>query len=454
MININEVLETNKMIEEENLDVRTITLGISLMDCIDTDLETLKKNIYNKITTVAKDLVKTGKEIEAQYGIPIVNKRISVTPIALIGGSACKTPDDYVEIAKVLDQAAKEVGVNFLGGFSALVSKGITKSDDLLMHAIPKALAETERVCSSINVGSTKTGIDMDAVKLMGEIIKETAELTKENDSLGCAKLVVFCNAPDDNPFMAGAFHGVTEGDAVINVGVSGPGVVKTALSKVRGENFEVLCETIKKTAFKITRVGQLVAQEASKRLGIPFGIIDLSLAPTPAVGDSVAEILEEIGLERVGAPGTTAALAMLNDQVKKGGVMASSYVGGLSGAFIPVSEDQGMIDAVSLGALTIEKLEAMTCVCSVGLDMIAIPGDTPSTTIAGIIADEAAIGMVNQKTTAVRLIPVIGKKVGDTAEFGGLLGYAPIIPVNTFSCEKFVTRGGRIPAPIHSFKN
>ena len=454
MININEVLETNKMIEEENLDVRTITLGISLMDCIDTDLETLKKNIYNKITTVAKDLVKTGKEIEAQYGIPIVNKRISVTPIALIGGSACKTPDDYVEIAKVLDQAAKEVGVNFLGGFSALVSKGITKSDDLLMHAIPKALAETERVCSSINVGSTKTGIDMDAVKLMGEIIKETAELTKENDSLGCAKLVVFCNAPDDNPFMAGAFHGVTEGDAVINVGVSGPGVVKTALSKVRGENFEVLCETIKKTAFKITRVGQLVAQEASRRMGIPFGIIDLSLAPTPAIGDSVAEILQEIGLERAGAPGTTAALALLNDQVKKGGVMASSYVGGLSGAFIPVSEDQGMIDAVQEGALTIEKLEAMTCVCSVGLDMIAIPGDTPATTISGVIADEMAIGMVNQKTTAVRLIPVIGKGVGEMVEFGGLLGYAPIMPVNNFSCDAFVERTGRIPAPIHSFKN
>ena len=454
MININEVLETNKMIEEENLDVRTITLGISLMDCIDTDLETLKKNIYNKITTVAKDLVKTGKEIEAQYGIPIVNKRISVTPIALIGGSACKTPDDYVEIAKVLDQAAKEVGVNFLGGFSALVSKGITKSDDLLMHAIPKALAETERVCSSINVGSTKTGIDMDAVKLMGEIIKETAELTKENDSLGCAKLVVFCNAPDDNPFMAGAFHGVTEGDAVINVGVSGPGVVKTALSKVRGENFEVLCETIKKTAFKITRVGQLVAQEASRRMGIPFGIIDLSLAPTPAIGDSVAEILQEIGLERAGAPGTTAALALLNDQVKKGGVMASSYVGGLSGAFIPVSEDQGMIDAVQDGALTIEKLEAMTCVCSVGLDMIAIPGDTPATTISGVIADEMAIGMVNQKTTAVRLIPVIGKDVGETAEFGGLLGYAPIIPVNEYDCSAFVNRKGRIPAPVHSFKN
>lgn len=454
MININEVLETNKMIEEENLDVRTITLGISLMDCIDTDLETLKKNIYNKITTVAKDLVKTGKEIEAQYGIPIVNKRISVTPIALIGGSACKTPDDYVEIAKVLDQAAKEVGVNFLGGFSALVSKGITKSDDLLMHAIPKALAETERVCSSINVGSTKTGIDMDAVKLMGEIIKETAELTKENDSLGCAKLVVFCNAPDDNPFMAGAFHGVTEGDAVINVGVSGPGVVKTALSKVRGENFEVLCETIKKTAFKITRVGQLVAQEASRRMGIPFGIIDLSLAPTPAIGDSVAEILQEIGLERAGAPGTTAALALLNDQVKKGGVMASSYVGGLSGAFIPVSEDQGMIDAVNEGALCMEKLEAMTCVCSVGLDMIAIPGHTKASTISGMIADEMAIGMINQKTTAVRLIPVQGKDVGDVAEFGGLLGYAPIMKVNEFDCSAFVNRGGRIPAPIHSFKN
>lgn len=454
MININEVLETNKMIEQENLDVRTITLGISLLDCIDSDLETLKKNIYDKITTTAKDLVSTGQAIEAQYGIPIVNKRISVTPIALIGGAACKSSEDYVEIAKVLDEAAKTVGVNFLGGFSALVSKGMTKSDELLMHAIPQALAQTERVCSSVNVGSTKTGIDMDAVKLMGEIIKEAAELTRENDSLGCAKLVVFCNAPDDNPFMAGAFHGVTEGDAIINVGVSGPGVVKTALSKVRGENFEVLCETIKKTAFKVTRVGQLVAQEASRRLGIPFGIIDLSLAPTPAVGDSVAEILEEIGLEYAGAPGTTAALALLNDQVKKGGVMASSYVGGLSGAFIPVSEDQGMIDAVQAGALTLEKLEAMTCVCSVGLDMIAIPGDTKATTISGIIADEMAIGMVNQKTTAVRLIPVIGKGVGEMVEFGGLLGYAPIMPVNQYSCDAFVNRGGRIPAPIHSFKN
>lgn len=454
MINLNEVLETNKMIAQENLDVRTITLGISLLDCIDTDLETVKQNIYKKITTTAKDLVATGQEIEAQFGIPIVNKRISVTPIALVGGAACQSPEDYVELAKVLDRAAKEVGVNFLGGFSALVSKGMTKSDELLMHAIPQALAQTERVCSSINLGSTKTGIDMDAVKLMGEIIKETAELTKEQDSLGCAKLVVFCNAPDDNPFMAGAFHGVTEGDAVINVGVSGPGVVKRALSKVRGESFEVLCETIKKTAFKVTRVGQLVAQEASKRLGIPFGIIDLSLAPTPAIGDSVAEILEEIGLEYAGAPGTTAALALLNDQVKKGGVMASSYVGGLSGAFIPVSEDQGMIDAVQAGALTIEKLEAMTCVCSVGLDMIAIPGDTKAATISGIIADEMAIGMVNQKTTAVRLIPVIGKDVGEMVEFGGLLGYAPIMPVNRFSCDAFVGRTGRIPAPIHSFKN
>ena len=454
MINIYEVNETNNMIEHEKLDVRTITLGISLLDCVDGDLDAVNEKIYRKITTMAKDLVATGNDIERDFGIPIVNKRISVTPIALVGGAACKTPEDFATIARTLDRAAKEVGVNFIGGYSALVSKGMTTADQNLIRSIPQALAQTERVCSSINVGSTKTGLNMDAVEIMGRIVKETAEATKDNDSLGCAKLVIFCNAPDDNPFMAGAFHGVTEADAVINVGVSGPGVVKVALEKARGANFEVLCETIKKTAFKITRVGQLVAQEASKRLGIPFGIIDLSLAPTPAVGDSVAEILEEIGLERVGAPGTTAALAMLNDQVKKGGVMASSYVGGLSGAFIPVSEDQGMIDAVSLGALTMEKLEAMTCVCSVGLDMIAIPGDTPASTISGIIADEAAIGMVNQKTTAVRLIPVIGKSVGDTAQFGGLLGYAPIIPVNTFSCEKFVTRGGRIPAPIHSFKN
>ncbi len=454
MINIYEVNETNNMIEHENLDVRTITLGISLLDCIDSDLAAVNEKIYEKITSTAKDLVSTGQAIEKDFGIPIVNKRISVTPIALVGGAACRCPEDFVTIARTLDRAAREVGVNFIGGYSALVSKGMTHADELLIRSIPQALAETERVCSSVNVGSTKTGLNMDAVNLMGQIVLQTAEATKEADSLGCAKLVVFCNAPDDNPFMAGAFHGVTEADAVINVGVSGPGVVKVALEKVRDADFQVLCETIKKTAFKITRVGQLVAQEASSRMGIPFGIIDLSLAPTPAVGDSVAEILQEIGLERVGAPGTTAALAMLNDQVKKGGVMASSYVGGLSGAFIPVSEDQGMIDAVNAGALTIEKLEAMTCVCSVGLDMIAIPGDTPASTIAGIIADEAAIGMINQKTTAVRVIPVIGKGVGETVEFGGLLGYAPVMPVNSFSCERFVTRGGRIPAPIHSFKN
>ena len=454
MLNMFEVNETNKMIEQELLDVRTITMGISLLDCCDSDLAAVNEKIYKKITTVAKNLVSVGKEIEKDFGIPIVNKRISVTPIALIGGSACKTPDDFVTIAKTLDRVAKEVGVNFIGGYSALVSKGMTTADKNLICSIPKALACTERVCSSVNVGSTKTGINMDAVALMGKIVLETAEETKDNDSLGCAKLVVFCNAPDDNPFMAGAFHGVTEADAIINVGVSGPGVVKRAIETARGKDFEMLCETIKRTAFKITRVGQLVAQEASKRLNIPFGIIDLSLAPTPAVGDSVAEILEEIGLERVGAPGTTAALALLNDQVKKGGVMASSYVGGLSGAFIPVSEDQGMIDAVAMGALNLEKLEAMTCVCSVGLDMIAIPGDTPASTISGIIADESAIGMINQKTTAVRIIPVIGKAIGDTVEFGGLLGYAPVMPVNQYSCESFVNRGGRIPAPIHSFKN
>ena len=454
MINMFEVSETNNMITQEKLDVRTITMGISLLDCIDSSVEKVCENVYNKITTLAKNLVSTGKDIEKEYGIPIVNKRISVTPIALVGSAACKTTDDFVEIAKSLDRAAKEVGVNFLGGYSALVSKGMTKAEELLIRSIPKALAVTERVCSSVNIGSTKTGINMDAVRLMGSIVKEAAEYTKDQDSLGCAKLVVFCNAPDDNPFMAGAFHGVTEADAIINVGVSGPGVVMHAISQVRGQNFEVLCETIKKTAFKITRVGQLVAQEASRRLSIPFGIIDLSLAPTPAVGDSVAEILEEIGLEEVGAPGTTASLAMLNDQVKKGGIMASSYVGGLSGAFIPVSEDRNMIEAATNGSLCIEKLEAMTCVCSVGLDMIAIPGDTSAATISGIIADEAAIGMVNQKTTAVRVIPVIGKKVGDTAEFGGLLGYAPIMPVNTKDCSAFINRGGRIPAPIHSFKN
>ena len=454
MININEVSETNEMIEKENLDVRTITMGISLLDCIDSDLEKVKKNIYDKIYKYAKDLVKTGKDIEKEFGIPIVNKRISVTPIALIGAAACKSPLDFSELAVVLDEVAKAVGVNFIGGFSALVSKGMTPADEMLIKSIPEALSKTDRVCSSINLGSTKTGINMDAVKLMGEIIKETAEYTKEKDSLGCAKLVVFCNAPDDNPFMAGAFHGVTEADCIINVGVSGPGVVKTALEKVRGKDFEILCETIKKTAFKVTRVGQLVAKEASDRLGVPFGIVDLSLAPTPAIGDSVADILCEIGLEYAGAPGTTAALALLNDQVKKGGVMASSYVGGLSGAFIPVSEDQGMINAVEAGALTLEKLEAMTCVCSVGLDMIAIPGSTKATTISGIIADELAIGMVNQKTTAVRIIPVIGKEVGENVEFGGLLGHAPIMPVNNFSCDDFINRGGRIPAPIHSFKN
>ena len=454
MLNMFEVIETNDMIDKDLLDVRTITIGISLLDCIDKDLNKLCKNIYDKITNTAKDLVRVGDEISKDFGVPIVNKRISVTPVALVGGSACKTKEDFVQIAKTLDKAAKDLGVNFLGGYSAIVSKGITEADRLLIESIPQAMNETDFICSSVNLGSTKTGLNMDAVRLMGKIVKDTAIMTADRDSIGCAKLVVFCNAPDGNPFMAGAFHGVTEADAIINVGVSGPGVVRAALKRAEGENFEVLCETIKKTAFKITRVGQLVAREASKRLGIPFGIIDLSLAPTPSVGDSVAEILEEIGLERVGAPGTTAALALLNDQVKKGGVMASSYVGGLSGAFIPVSEDQGMIDAVNAGALTLEKLEAMTCVCSVGLDMIAIPGDTSEETIAGIIADEAAIGMINQKTTAVRLIPVIGKGEGEVVEFGGLLGYAPIMPVNSFSCEKFVNRGGRIPAPIHSFKN
>ncbi len=454
MINRYEVSETNRMIQQMNLDVRTITLGISLLDCCDSSLEKLNEKIYNKITETAKNLVPVGEAIEKDFGIPIVNKRISVTPVSLIGSGACHAPEDFVVIAQTLDRAAKRAGVNFLGGYSALVSKGMTEADRNLILSIPEALAKTERVCSSVNVGSTKAGIDMDAVRMMGKVIKKTAELTADYDSCGCSKLVVFCNAPDDNPFMAGAFHGVTEGNAVINVGVSGPGVVKKSIEDVRGKNFEILCETIKKTAFKITRAGQLVAQEASKRLGIPFGIIDLSLAPTPAVGDSVAEILEEIGLESVGAPGTTAALAMLNDQVKKGGVMASSYVGGLSGAFIPVSEDQSMINAVNRGSLTIEKLEAMTCVCSVGLDMIAVPGDTEASSISGIIADEAAIGMVNQKTTAVRIIPVFGKGIGETAEFGGLLGHAPIMPVNQFSCADFIGRTGRIPAPIHSFKN
>ena len=448
MINISEVLETNKMIQDENLDVRTITMGISLLDCAAAEVETTCARIREKIMRLAGKLVQTGDAISREFGIPIVNKRISITPISLVGASCCRTPEDYVTLARTLDATASELGVNFLGGYSAVVSKGMTPSDQLLIRSIP------DRICASVNVGSTKTGLDMDAVRLMGETVKAAAERTRERDSIGCAKLVVLCNAPDDNPFMAGAFHGVSEADAVINVGVSGPGVVKCALEQIRGESFEILCETIKRTAFKITRVGQLVAQEASRRLGVPFGIIDLSLAPTPAVGDSVADILKEIGLEHPGAPGTTAALALLNDQVKKGGVMASSYVGGLSGAFIPVSEDQGMIDAVNAGALTLEKLEAMTCVCSVGLDMIAVPGETSAATISGIIADEAAIGMINQKTTAVRIIPVIGKTVGETVEFGGLLGHAPIMPVNRFDCSAFVGRLGRIPAPIHSFKN
>ena len=454
MISISEVIETNKMIQDENLDVRTITMGISLLDCADSSLDAVCSKIHDKLIRYAGKLVKTGEDISREFGIPIVNKRVSITPISLVGASCCKSPDDYVAIARTLDRAAVDLGINFLGGYSAVVSKGMTKSDELLIRSIPEALAVTDHICSSVNVGSTKTGLDMDAIRLMGETVKAAAERTKDRDSLGCAKLVVLCNAPDDNPFMAGAFHGVTESEAIINVGVSGPGVVKCALAQIRGAGFETLCETIKRTAFKITRVGQLVAQEASRRLGVPFGIIDLSLAPTPAVGDSVADILKEIGLEHPGAPGTTAALALLNDQVKKGGVMASSYVGGLSGAFIPVSEDQGMIDAVNAGALTIEKLEAMTCVCSVGLDMIAIPGDTSAATISGIIADEAAIGMINQKTTAVRIIPVVGRNVGDTVEFGGLLGYAPVMPVNRFSCEQFVARKVRIPAPIHSFKN
>ena len=454
MINISEVFETHDMIEKDNLDVRTITIGISLLDCATGNVDTTCAKIKEKILSLASSLRKTADDISSEFGVPIVNKRVSVTPISLVGAGCCRTAADFVRIAKTLDETAAEIGINFLGGYSAIVSKGMTTADRLLIESIPEALSVTERICSSVNVGSTKTGLDMDAVRLMGETVKRTAELTADRNSIGCAKLVVLCNAPDDNPFMAGAFHGITEPDAVINVGVSGPGVVKAALEKVRGESFEVLCETIKKTAFKITRVGQLVAQEASRRLGIPFGIIDLSLAPTPAIGDSVADILKEIGLEQAGAPGTTAALALLNDQVKKGGIMASSYVGGLSGAFIPVSEDQGMIDAAECGALTIEKLEAMTCVCSVGLDMIAIPGDTPAATLSGIIADEAAIGMINQKTTAVRIIPAHGKKVGDRLEFGGLLGYAPVMPVNRFSCEAFIGREGRIPAPIHSFKN
>lgn len=452
MINTREIMETIKMIDDEHLDIRTITMGISLLDCIDSSAEKACEKIYEKITRLAKDLVKTGEDISRQYGIPIINKRISVTPISIVAGAS--DADNYVMFAKTLDRAAKATGVNFIGGFSALVQKGFTKGDRILIDSIPEALAVTERVCSSVAVGSTKAGINMDAVKLMGQIIKKTADMTAENDSFGCAKLVVFSNAVEDNPFMAGAFHGVGEGDCVINVGVSGPGVVKAALAKVKGQDFGTVAETIKKTAFKITRMGQLVAQEASRRLNVPFGIVDLSLAPTPEVGDSVAYILEEMGLEKCGTHGTTAALALLNDAVKKGGVMASSYVGGLSGAFIPVSEDAGMIAAAECGTLTLDKLEAMTCVCSVGLDMIAVPGDTSAETISAIIADESAIGMINQKTTAVRIIPVIGKTVGESVEFGGLLGYAPIMPVHSESSAEFINRGGRIPAPIHSLKN
>ncbi|MGI5986109.1 MAG: PFL family protein [Clostridiales bacterium] len=452
MINQGEILQTIEMIDQQHLDVRTITMGISLRDCGHPDIKVSCDKIYDKICRCAGNLVRTGEQIEAEFGIPIVNKRISVTPISLV--AECCEAEDYVPFAKALDRAAKEVGVDFLGGYSALVHKGCTVGDSRLIRSIPQALAETDLVCSSVNVGTTRAGINMNAVRRMGEIVKQTAELTRDNGSLGCAKLVVFCNAVEDNPFMAGAFHGIGEPECEINVGVSGPGVVYEALKAAKGQPLDVVAETIKRTAFRITRVGQLVAQEASSRLGVPFGVVDLSLAPTPAIGDSVADILEEMGLSSVGAPGTTAALALLNDAVKKGGVMASSNVGGLSGAFIPVSEDAGMIAAAKAGHLSIEKLEAMTCVCSVGLDMIAIPGDTSAETIAAIIADEAAIGMVNNKTTAVRIIPAVGKKVGDMVEFGGLLGSAPIMPVNTCSPAEFVMRGGRIPAPMHSLRN
>jgi hypothetical protein len=452
MINTKDIMETINMIDKENLDIRTITMGISLLDCIDSDGKKARTKIYDKITKQAENLVKTAKDIETEYGIPIIHKRISVTPISIIAQAS--SDKSYVEYAKILDKATQTLGIDFIGGFSALVHKGYTKGDKILIESIPESLAVTEKVCSSVNVGTTKAGINMDAVKDMGRIVKKTAYLTRENESIGCAKLVIFSNAVEDNPFMAGAFHGVGEADSIINVGVSGPGVVKCALEEVKGQNFNVVAETIKKTAFKITRMGQLVAVEASKRLNVPFGIVDLSLAPTPAVGDSVARVLEEMGLESCGCPGTTAALALLNDAVKKGGIMAASQVGGLSGAFIPVSEDEGMISAVNSGSLNLEKLEAMTCVCSVGLDMIGIPGDTPESTISAIIADESAIGMINNKTTAVRVIPVYGKDVGDEANFGGLLGKAPIMPVSKFSSESFIARGGRIPAPIHSFKN
>lgn len=455
MINPFEIMQTINMIDRENLDIRTITMGISLKSCVDPDIDRMCEKVYKKITTYAKDLVKTGEDIEAQFGTPIINKRISVTPVAsLVEALENPTVEDCVKLAKTLDRAAFTTGVNFIGGFSALVHKGYTRGERVLIESIPRALAETERVCSSVNVATTKAGINMDAVKQMGLVIKEAAELTKDTKGFACAKLVVFANAVEDNPFMAGAFLGEGEGDCVINVGVSGPGVVKCALEKVQGEDFGVVAETIKKTAFKITRMGQLVAQEAAKRLNVPFGIVDLSLAPTPAVGDSVAYILEEMGLEKCGTHGTTAALALLNDAVKKGGVMASSYVGGLSGAFIPVSEDAGMISAAQCGALTIEKLEAMTCVCSVGLDMIVVPGDTSAATISAIIADEAAIGMVNTKTTAVRVIPAPGSKVGDVVEFGGLLGTGPVMPVSRYGSQEFIDRGGRIPAPLQSLKN
>ena len=452
MLNNNDILSTIKMIDQQHLDIRTITMGISLLDCCDPDPKRACEKIYEKITTSAANLVKTGEDIEAEFGIPIVNKRISITPMALVAGAS--RTEDYVPFAQVMDRAAKAVGVNFIGGFSALVQKGMTEADRKLIASIPEALAVTDVVCSSVNVGSTKAGINMDAVRLMGQTIKTAADRTADRGGFGCAKLVVFCNAVEDNPFMAGAFHGVGEAERVINVGVSGPGVVHHALKSVKGQPFDVVAETIKKTAFQITRMGQLVAKEASSRLNVPFGIVDLSLAPTPAIGDSVARILEEMGLEVCGTHGTTAALALLNDAVKKGGVMASSSVGGLSGAFIPVSEDEGMIAAAQSGALTLDKLEAMTCVCSVGLDMIAVPGDTSAATISAIIADEAAIGMVNQKTTAVRIIPAPGMKVGDTVEFGGLLGSAPVMPCHTGSAELFVERGGRIPAPLHSLKN
>lgn len=452
MINTNEILDTIHMIDQQHLDVRTITMGISLLDCADSDPKVACQKIYDKITRYADRLVVTGEDIEREFGIPIVNKRISVTPMALVAGAS--DARDYVPFAVAMDNAAKATGVNFIGGFSALVQKGTTPADRKLVHSIPEALARTDYVCSSVNIGSTRAGINMDAVAVMGRVIKECAQLTEERGGFGCAKLVIFCNAVEDNPFMAGAFHGVGEGDCVINVGVSGPGVVHHALQSVKGMPFDVVAETIKKTAFRVTRMGQLVAQEASRRLGVPFGIVDLSLAPTPAVGDSVARILEEMGLEACGTHGTTAALALLNDAVKKGGVMASSHVGGLSGAFIPVSEDEGMIAAAQCGALTLDKLEAMTCVCSVGLDMIAVPGDTSAETLSAIIADEAAIGMVNSKTTAVRLIPAPGKVVGDMVEFGGLLGSAPVMPVHPFSSQAFVARGGRIPAPMQSLKN